>query len=270
MTRTRLAARAGPARGSHHGQFVSPASTGPARLVAGRAGPLPQLRSHGSCSRAWPVRCRAPGATVPACAPGAGCGVQGREIGITLSAAMSPTWRFLHAPLARAASTGARRRHLRTHGDVAGDPRTAPTRSRSSTTARSAHSPAASLKLVTRDPDAATSWPGESAAARSAHVSAPLTVTASTSTAQAERPRRGVKRVHRVMDAPRSEAHARGVRNQLPITPRRGAHNTVHWNWPGATRPLTDPSPARPSTGHVHTGRTRSTTSQEADQHERI
>ena len=186
------------------------------------------------------------------------------------SAVMAITWRFAHVPLARAVSTGVPRRHLRTHGDAAGDPRTRPTRSRSSTPARAVHSPAASLKLVALDPDAATSWPGGSAAARSAHVSAPLTVTASTSTAQAERPRRGVERVHRVMDAPRSEAHARGVCNQFPITPRRGAHNTVHWNWPGAARPLTDPSPVRPTTGHVHTGRTRSTTSQEADQHERI
>ena len=241
MTRTRLAARAGPARGSHHGQFVSPASTGPARLVAGRAGPLPQLRSHGSCSRAWPVRCRAPGATLPACAPGAGCGVQGREIGITLSAAMSPTWRFLHAPLARAASTGARRRHLRTPGDAAPDRRTRPTRSRSSTSARSVHSPAASWRPVARDPGAATSWPGEITAARSADVSVRVTVPALRSTAQAERPRRGVERVHRVMDAPRSEAHARGVRNQFPITPRRGVHNTVHWNWPGACAPFDRP-----------------------------
>jgi hypothetical protein len=109
---------------------------------------------------------------------------------------MSQARRFAHVALPRAASTGVQRRHLRIHGDVAGDRRTRPTRSRSSTTARSAHSPAASLKLVARDPDAATSWPGGSAAARSADVSVRVTVPALRSTAQAERPRRGVERVH--------------------------------------------------------------------------
>ena len=263
-------AATGALGGWHPVPFVS---GGWSRTAWWRAAP----HGYGRCIRttscsARPLRRRAPTATSPACAPGAGSAVTRRDIAITLAAAAasSPAGRFPHAPLARAASTGARRRRLEPCDDAAPDPRTRPTRSRSSTPRRSAHSPAASSKPVARDRDAATSWPGEIAAARSAHVSAPLTVTASTSTAQAERPRRGVKRVHPVMDAPRSEAHARGVRNQFPIAPRRGAHNRVRRNWPGATRPLTDPSPARPTTGHVHTGRTRSTTSQEADQHERI